>query len=306
VSSIEHPAVLGSVEFLAQHGFAYVKVPVDQEGFVNPADVRTAITGQTILIAVQHVNQDIGTIEPVHEIGQFAAEKGIALFVDAETSAGWLPIDVQTIGASLLSFSPHKFYGPKGVGVLYRNRRAKLNPILHGGVQEGGRRAGAENVPAIVGAGMAAEIAARELTQRSEHVARLQRRLWDGLKGKVPRFRLNGPNPGPRRVPTALNVSVEFVEGEGLLLMLDVNGIAVASGTACVSKALKVSHVLTAIGLEHALAQGTVLISLGKDNTEAEIDDAVETFAAVVVRLRAMSPMWKEFQERALAERQNA
>lgn len=296
VSAIEHPSVLGAVEFLEKHGFAATKVGVDVEGRVDPEGVRAALTDQTILVAVQQVNHDIGTIEPIREIADIAAERGVPLYVDADASAGWLPVDVNTLGASLLSFSPHRFYGPKGVGILYRNRRTRLNGILHGGVQEGGRRAGVENVSGIIGAGAAAEIAARELPKRIEHTARLQRQLWDGLKAAVPYLKLNGPPPGPGRISTNLNVAVEFVEGEGLMLMLDTQGVAVASGTSCVSKALKVSRVLTAIGLEHSLAQGGVIFSLGQGNTEAEMDSVLDLFPKVVNKLRGMSPMWDEFQ----------
>ena len=300
VSAIEHPAVLRSVEFLETQGFTSTKVKVDANGLVNPDSVRKAITDQTILVAVHHVNHDIGTIEPVREIGDIAAERGIAFYVDAEASAGWLPVNVRELGATLLSFSPHRFYGPQGVGVLYRSRRARLTGILHGGAQEGGRRAGVENIPAIVGAGVAAEIAGRELSQRAAHVARLQRKLWDGLRAKIPRLKLNGPPPGPQRIGTNLNLSAEFVEGEGLLLMLDARGIAVASGTSCVSKSLKVSHVLSAIGLEQGLGQAANMLSLGKDNTDAEIDYVLETLPQVVARLRGMSPMWDEFQRGAV------
>ena len=300
VSAIEHPAVLRSVEFLETQGFTATKVKVDANGLVNPDAVRQAITDQTILVAVHHVNHDIGTIEPVREIGDIAAERGIAFYVDAEASAGWLPVNVRDLGASLLSFSPHRFYGPQGVGVLYRSRRARLTGILHGGGQEGGRRAGVENIPAIVGAGVAAEIAGRELSQRTAYVARLQRKLWDGLRATIPHLKLNGPPPGPQRIGTNLNLSAEFVEGEGLLLMLDARGIAVASGTSCVSKSLKVSHVLSAIGLEQGLGQATIMLSFGKDNTDAEIDYVLETLPAVVSRLRGMSPMWDEFQRGAV------
>jgi len=296
VSATEHPAVLGSAEFLQKQGFHCTKVKVDAEGIVNPEDVKAALTDKTILIAVHHVNHDIGAIQPVRAIADLAAERGIAFYVDAEAGAGWLPIDVRALGATLLSFSPHKFYGPKGVGVLYRHRRARLDGILQGGVQEGGRRAGTENIPAIVGAGVAAEVAARELPVRSTQVARLQRRLWDGLKAKVPYLKLNGPPPGPRRLATNLNLSVEFIEGEGLLLMLDARGIAVASGTSCVSKSLKVSHVLSAIGLDHALGQAAILLTLGKDNTDADIDYVLETLPQVVSKLRGMSPAWDEFE----------
>ncbi len=296
VSAIEHPSVMQSVEFLEKQGWTCSRIPVDPQGRVNPADVLAAITPQTTLVAVHHVNHDIGTIEPIQEIGKITQEKGVPLYVDCEASAGWLPIDVQAMGANLVSFSPHRFYGPKGVGVLYRNRKARLVSIIHGGVQEGGRRAGTENVPAIVGGGLASEIAARELTVRAAHAARLQKRLWEGLKSKIPYLRLNGPEPGPDRISTNINLSAEFIEGEGQLLSLDIVGIAVASGSSCVSKSLKISHVLGAIGLDHALAQGNIIMTLGKDNTEAEMDYVVESFAKIVTKLRGMSPMWDEFE----------
>ncbi len=296
VSATEHPSVMNSVEFLEKQGWTCTRVPVNAEGFIQLDALRKAITPQTVLVAVHHVNHDIGSIQPIHDVGAVCAAAGIPLYVDCEASAGWLPIDVRAMGASLVSFSPHRFYGPKGVGVLYRHRRARLVSILHGGVQEGGRRAGTENIPAIVGAGVAAEVAARELSSRSAHVARLQTRLWDGLLAKVPFIKLNGPLPGPGRAPNNINISTEFIEGEGQLLLCDLHGIAVASGSSCVSKSLKISHVLAAIGLDHALAQGNLILTLGKDNTEADVDYVVETFAKIVGKLRGMSPMWDEFE----------
>jgi len=300
VSEIEHPTVMGSVEFIEKHGFTCTRVKVDREGFVNPDDVAAAVQENTVLIAVHHVNHDIGTIEPIAEIGKIAANKGVPFFVDAVSSAGWLEIDVQAMGINLLSLSPHRFYGPKGVGVLYRNRKARLVSMMHGGVQEGGRRAGTENVPAIVGGGLAAEIAAKELSQRIAHTTKLQKRLWEGLKKNIEYIKLNGPEPGPRRISTSLNISTEFIEGEGQLLMCDIAGIAVASGSSCVSKSLKISHVLAAIGLDHALAQGNLILSLGKDNTEEDMDYVVETFGGIVNKLRGMSPMWDEFEKEVI------
>jgi len=296
ICETEHPSVINSIEFLEKQGFTCTRVKVDQEGVINPEGVRAAITDKTTLIAVHHVNHDIGTIEPIREIGNIAGEKGIPFYVDAEASAGWLPIDVQAMGVNLLSFSPHRFYGPKGVGVLYRNRRARVVSIIHGGVQEGGRRAGTENVPAIIGGGVAAEVALREMPLRIVHTAGLQKKLWEGLKANIPYIKLNGPEPGARRVTTNLNLSTEFIEGEGQLLLCDMNGIAVASGSSCVSKSLKISHVLGAIGLDHALAQGNIIMSLGKDNTEEDVDYTIETFGKIVEKLRTMSPMWDEFQ----------
>jgi cysteine desulfurase len=296
ISAIEHPAVLRSVEFLETQGFTATRVSVDANGLVDANEVREAVTERTILVAVHHANHDVGAIEPVREIGGIAAERGIAFYVDAEASAGWLPVDVRELGATLLSFSPHRFYGPQGVGVLYRSRRARLAGILHGGSQEGGWRAGVENVSAIVGTGVAAQVAARDLAKRAAHVGRLQKKLWEGLQAKIPYLKLNGPPPGPQRLGTNLNVSAEFVEGEGLLLMLDARGIAVASGTSCVSKSLKVSHVLSALGLDHSLGQSAIMMTLGKDNTDADIDYVLETLPQVVGKLRGMSPSWDEFQ----------
>lgn len=296
VSATEHPSVIQSVEFLEKQGWTCSRIAVDEEGILDLEQLRSAITPQTVLVAVHHVNHDIGTIQPISEVGKICADKSVPLYVDCEASAGWLPIDVQSWGASLVSFSPHRFYGPKGVGVLYRNKRARLVSIIHGGVQEGGRRAGTENVPAIVGGGIAAEVAARDLSSRIAHTATLQERLWCGLKSSVEYIKLNGPQPGPKRISTNLNLSTEFIEGEGQLLLCDLNGIAVASGSSCVSKSLKISHVLAAIGLDHALAQGNIIMTLGKDTTEEDVDYVVTTFSKIVQKLRCMSPMWDEFQ----------
>jgi cysteine desulfurase len=297
VSATEHPSVLQSIEFMTKHGFEVTQVPVDTIGRINPEDVRAAITDKTILVAVHLVNHDIGTIQPIREIAKITAEKGIALYADALAAAGWFPIDVQDLGVQLLSFSPHRFYGPKGIGVLYRSRKARVTSHIHGGVQENGRRAGTENVPAIIGAGVAAEFAARDMAKRVEHVAALQKRLYEGLWKHIEYIKLNGPEPGPLRICNQLNLSTEFIEGEGQLLLLDYQGIAVASGSSCVSKSLKVSHVLSAIKLDHALAQGNIIMSLGKDNTVEDVDYVLETFPKIVHKLRNMSPMWKEFEE---------
>lgn len=292
----EHPSVVNSVEFLERSGWTSTRVGVDADGIVRLDELEAAITPQTVLVALHHVNHDIGTIQPVREAGRICAEKNVPFYVDCEASAGWLPIDVKQFGAALVSFSPHRFYGPKGVGVLYRNRRARMVSVLHGGVQEGGRRPGTENIPAIVGGGIAAEIALREMPARIEHTQRLQAHLWNGLKQRIAYIKLNGPEPGPNRVSNNLNLSTEFIEGEGQLLLCDMNGISVASGSSCVSKSLKISHVLAAIGLDHALAQGNIIMTLGKDNTLEDMDYVVETFAGIVDKLRGMSPMWEEFE----------
>jgi cysteine desulfurase len=296
VSATEHPSVMRSVEFLERLGFSSTKVPVDFEGRIHPEAVREALTEQTVLICVHHVNHDIGTIQDIQRIAALAADCRVPLFTDAVASAGWLSIDVKTLGVPLLSLAPHRFYGPKGVGVLYRNRRARIEALQHGGNQEYDRRAGTENVQAIVGAGVAAEVASRELQSRGEHTARLQKMLWERLEASIPFVRLNGPMPGPHRIGNNLNISVEFVEGEGLTLMCDVQGIAVASGASCVSKSLKASPVLQAIGLDKSLAQANIILSLGKDNNEEEMNYFLETFPKIVAKLRSVSPLWEDYQ----------
>jgi cysteine desulfurase len=297
ISAIEHPAVRNSAEFLETQGFSCTKIQVDRRGWVDPADVQAALTAETILVCIQHVNHDVGTIEPIGDIARLTNERGIPLFVDAVASAGWLPIDVQGLGVNLLSLSPHRFYGPKGVGVLYRHRRTRLVSLIHGGDQEGGRRAGTENVAAVVGAGVAAEVALRELNDRMAHTSRLQKSLWGKLQSGTSYLALNGPEPGIGRISNNLNVSAEFTEGEGQLLSLDMAGVAVASGTSCVSRSVKVSPVLEAMGVDRGLAQASIIFSLGKDNTLEEIDYAAQAFAKTIARLREMSPLWADFEQ---------
>jgi cysteine desulfurase len=286
------------VEWLEQHGFNATRVPVNGFGWVDPEAIQEALTERTVLVCVHHANHDLGTIQPIREIASITAQHGVPLFVDASASAGWTPIDVQAMGVSLLSLAPHRFYGPKGVGVLYRHRRARLTSLIHGGNQEHGLRAGTENIPAIVGAGAATVLAGRELGSRMDHVGGLQRRLWKRLCERIDRIRLNGPEPGPQRLCTHLNVSFEFLEAEGLVLLLDLQGIALHSGASCVTKDLKIPPALVAIGLNPDLAKGAVLFSLGAENTDAQVDQAVEVLASAVTKLRSMSPAWEDFQAR--------
>lgn len=301
VSTTEHPAVLRSVEFLESQGFRATKVKVNEVGRIDPQTIAQAVTDETCLIAIHHANHETGVIQPVLEIADNAADRGVPLFIDATMSAGWLPVDVSQWGSALVALTPHRFYGPKGVGILYKNRRVRLTPLMHGGDQEDQLRAGTENLPAIVGAGVACEIAGRELPQRRERTGQLQEQLWNGLRSKVPYVRLNGPEPGPDRLPTLLNVSFEFVEGEGMVLMLDVQGIAVASGSACISRSLKVSPVLEAMGIDDSLARGSVLFSPGAENTPDEIHLTIDAVVNVVERLRALSPAWDDFQRGTVA-----
>jgi cysteine desulfurase len=297
LSAAEHPAVTQSVNWLAQHGFECSVVPVDSEGRISPEAVRSAVRQETTLICIHHANHDVGTIQEVRQISEFTGERGITLFVDAIATAGWIPLDVEALQADLVAISPHRFYGPKGVGVLFRHRRARVQSVVHGGEQEGGRRAGTENVPSIVGAGMAAEIAGKELSNRARYSRLLQQRVLTKIRETVPFMKLNGPEPGPHRHPANLNLSIEFAEGEALGLMLDVKGIAVATGSACVAKNQRIPPVLAAIGLPESLARGNVILSFGKDNTEAEVDHFVEIFAKAVLALREMSPEWDDFQK---------
>lgn len=295
LSATEHPAVTGSVRWLETLGFSSTIVPVEKDGAIRPEAVQEALRPDTILVAIHQANHDIGTIAPIQQIGEIVAEKGITFFVDAVAAGGWLPIDVQSFNASLLAVSPHRFYGPKGVGILYRNPRARLTPIIHGGEQEQGYRAGTENVAAIVGAGVAAEVAGRELSARAARVAELQKKLGAELL-QIPHTVLNGAALGANRLPNNLNVTVKYVEGEGLALMLDVRGIAIGSGTSCVTKEKKLPPVLAAIGLDEAAAKGTILITLGKETTDQEIGRLAEALPNVVTTLREMSPEWEDFQ----------
>ncbi len=290
ISAIEHPAVWRSVEFLEQQGYRCTRVGVDREGFVDPEAIRAALTPETLLVCVHHANHDIGTIEPIQAIGQVAAEAGVPFLVDALASGGWLEIDVHTLGATLLVLSPHRFYGPKGVGVLYRARSARLTPLVHGGRQEGGRHAGTENVPAIVGAGEAAALAAREVGERVTRLRALQARLWEAVRTTLPGVHLIGPEPGPRRLPTNLNVSLAGVDGQAVLLNLDLQGVAIGAGSACLGRTVRVPPVLAALGLDPALARGNILLSLGDDTRADELDLAVAALARTVARLRELGP----------------
>jgi cysteine desulfurase len=296
LSAVEHPAVMKAVEWLETMGFSATRVAVDARGRVAPEAVRAAVRDDTTLICVQHTNPDLGTVQPVAEIGAFAAERGVDFLVDATTSAGWLPVTAEAWGATFVALSPHRFYGPKGVGVLWRRRGTRLVPLLHGGEQESGSRAGTENVPALVGAGVAAELAARDLPQRAAHVTNLQRQLWKGIARAVPHVRFAGPSPGADRHPGHVGFCVEFSEGEGLVLMLDMAGVAMAGGPACVSRAQKVAPTLRAIGVPEELARGFLRGTPGVENTAEEMDRAVEALRVAVERLRGMSPAWEDFQ----------
>jgi cysteine desulfurase len=290
-SSIEHHAVIETCKFLERRGFRVTYLPVDEYGLVDPDDVRRAITSKTILISVMHANNEIGTIEPIAEIGRIAREAGIYFHTDAVQAVGHIPVNADELGAALLSMSAHKLYGPKGVGALYIRKGTKLIPFMHGGEQERRRRASTENVPGIVGFGKAVELAQQEMSEEAGRLAYLRDQLIKGLLEQIDHTRLNG-HP-LNRLPNNVNISVDFVEGESMLLNLDLEGICASTGSACSSSSLEPSHVLLALGLSHEQAHGSLRFSLGKWTTEEEIGRVLKVLPKIVAKLRAMSPLLK-------------
>ena len=291
-SSIEHHAVLNPCEYLEKKGFKVTYLPVDKYGLIDPEETKKAITKETILITIMHANNEVGTIEPIAEIGRIAKERNITLHTDAVQSAGKIPVSVNELHVDLLSLSGHKIYGPKGIGVLYIRKGTRIQPLIHGGHHEKNRRAGTENVPAIVGLGKAIEIAKDTMEKESIRLTNLRNKLCGGIAEKIDHVLLNG-HPG-KRLPNTLNMSFEFVEGESIILNLDLKGIAVSSGSACTSGSLEPSHVLKAMGVEPAIAQGSVRFSLGKDNTEEDVDYVLEVLPEIIIRLREMSPLYRK------------
>jgi cysteine desulfurase len=287
-SPIDHPAVIASIDYLETAGFNGIAVGVARDGGVNAAEIASFKQDKVILVCAHAGNHDIGTIQDLKRIGDAANDLGAAFFVDATYAAGWMPLDVQSTNASYLALAPHRFGGPKGIGILYKNRRARLAPLIHGGAQELSYRAGTENIPAIIGAGLACELAQKELPARTAHVAKLQSQLWTALKSTIKEIRFNGPEPGPHRLPNSLNISLTGVEGEGLALALDMKGIAVTSGQACTTKAQAIPQTLAAINVPEDYAAGTIILSFNKQNVAAEVERFLEAFPAVVERLRAL------------------
>ena len=290
-TSIEHHAVLEACKFLEKRGLEITCLPVDKYGLVDPADVKKAITAKTILISVMHANNEVGTIEPVEEIGEIARKAGAYFHTDAVQTVGHIPVNVDKLKVDLLSISGHKFYGPKGVGALYVRKGTKLVPLVHGGEHEKRRRAGTENVPAIVGLGKAVELAGQEMGREVERLTNLRDKLIRGLVGKIDSVHLNG-HP-TRRLPNNVNISIDFVEGESILLNLDLEGICASTGSACTSSSLEPSHVLLALGLPPEQAHGSLRFTLGRENTEADIGRVLEVLPGIVAKLRAMSPLLK-------------
>jgi cysteine desulfurase len=290
-TSIEHHAVMEVCKFLERRGFKITYLPVDEYGLVDPDDVEKAITDKTILISVMHANNEVGAIEPVEKIGEIAREAEVYFHTDAVQTVGHIPVNVDKLKVDLLSISAHKLYGPKGVGALYVRKGTKLVSLMHGGEQEKRRRAGTENVPAIVGLGKAVELAGQEMDKEIERLAGLRDKLIKGLMERIDHIRLNG-HP-KKRLPNNVNVSVDFVEGESMLLNLDLEGVCASTGSACSSASLEPSHVLLALGLSPEQAHGSLRFTLGRENTEADVERVLEVLPGIVAKLRAMSPLLK-------------
>jgi len=293
VSAIEHFSVLHSAKTLQKMGFELDEVPVDKFGVVDPREVQKRIRKDTVLVAIMHANGEVGTIEPIPEIARITREHKIPFHTDAVASAGAIPVNVKELGVDALSLAGNQFYGPKGVGALYVRQGVRIMPLLDGGVQEGGRRAGTENVPAIVGLGKAAEIAKKAMASRVNKLSHLRDRLLGELPQKIDHVVITG-HP-ENRLPGSASFCVEFIEGESMLMLLNSQGVAVTSGSACTSRALKASHVLIAMGLSHEIAQGSVLFTFGIDNSEEDVDYVLEVMPPIVERLRQMSPLYAKF-----------
>lgn len=288
-TTIEHISVINICKHLQKQGFEITYVPVDTQGIVDPEKIRDAITDKTILISVIYANGEIGTIQPVMEIGKIARDNQICFHVDAVAAAGKIPINVKEENINLLSISSNDLYGPKGVGALYIERGTKIQPVMQGGGQERGLRSGTENIPGIVGIGKAAEIARQELEAEGRRTSRLRDKLIEGVLETIESSYLNG-HP-TRRLPNNANLRFSYIEGESLILGLDMLGVQLSSGSACTSKTLEPSHVLIAIGLAHEEAHGSLVFTLGKQNSEEDVDYILEVLPGVVKRLRAMSPL---------------
>lgn len=293
-SKFEHHAVLHTLDHLKKQGFEITLLEVYDQGLVKPEDVAAAIRPDTALVTIMFANNEIGTIQPIADIGRICREKGILFHTDAVQAAGHLPIDVKAMNIDLLSLSAHKFHGPKGAGVLYARKGIPLSNIIYGGGQERGKRAGTENIPAIVGMAAALEEACASMDQNAAYVQRLRNQLIEGLS-KIPHSILNGD--ADSRLPGNVNMCFEAIEGESLLLLLDMKGIAASSGSACTSGSLDPSHVLLAIGRSHEVAHGSLRLSLCEHNTEEEVDYIIQTVPEVVEYLRSISPVWDDLQK---------
>jgi cysteine desulfurase len=291
-SSIEHFSIMHAVKTLEKQGVEVTRLPTDKYGVVDPADVEKAITPQTILISVMHANNEVGSIQPVSEIGKIARSHRVPFHTDAVATVGVIPVDVEALNVDLLSMAANPFYGPLGVGALYVRKGTKIEPFMDGGIQERGLRAGTENVLGIIGMGKAAELAQRDMDARIAHLVPLRDRLIKELLAAMEDVALVG-HPTDR-LPGNVSIVVKYVEGEAMLLFLDMEGVHIASGSACISRSLKVSHVMLAMGIDAATAQGSLLFTLGNDNTDEDVDDLVRILPPIVQRLRDMSPLYKK------------
>lgn len=289
---IEHHAVLETGKFLEKTGFKVTYLPVDNYGMVDPGDVQRAIEPETILISIMHANNEMGTIQPLAEVGKIARGAGIVFHTDAVQTAGHIPANINELGVDLLSMSAHKLYGPKGIGALYIRKGTRITPFIHGGGQEKGRRSGTENVPGIVGFGKAAEIASQEMAAEAARLTGLRDKFIAELQKRIENIHLNG-HP-VKRLPNNINISVSYVEGESMILSLDLQGIYASTGSACSSGNLEPSHVLLATGCSMEQAHGSLRFTLGRETTEAEIEKVLEVLPPIVKKLRAMSPLTKK------------
>lgn len=296
-TKIEHHAILHTAEYLEQRGFEITYLDVDEDGLVRLEDLKKAIRPDTILISIMFANNEIGTIQPVKEIGALAKEKGILFHTDAVQAYGQIPIDVEELNIDMLSASGHKLYGPKGIGFLYIRKGVKIRSFIHGGAQERKRRAGTENVPGIIGLGKAAEIAFATMDERIEKESTLRDYMISRILEEIPYVKLNGHKT--KRLPNNVNVSFQFVEGESLLIMLDMKGICASSGSACTSGSLDPSHVLLAIGLPHEIAHGSLRLTLGDETTKEDVDYVIDQLKEIVEKLRSMSPLYEDFLKNA-------
>lgn len=293
-SAIEHHAILDTVRWLGKMGFEYTILPVDDKGFVSPADLEAAIRPDTILATIMFANNEIGTIQPIKELGEVCRRHGVMFHVDGVQAAGHIKVDIEQLPIDMMTMAAHKMYGPKGLGALYVRRGVKLIPTLHGGGQEFGLRSGTENVPGIVGFGVAAEIAKERLERGDDKkLAQLRDYFIDGVLSRIPESHLTGA-AGDARLPFHTSFTVKYIEGEGMLLLLDAAGIAASSGSACTSGSLEPSYVLLATGLDHTTAHGSVRLTMSHDTTKEDIDYVLEKFPEIVEKLRAMSPFYKK------------
>jgi cysteine desulfurase len=288
-SSIEHYSILNPLKDLQREGWEMTVLPVDKFGSVDPDEVKKAIGPKTMLVSIMHANNEIGTIQNLKEISRITRESGVILHSDCTATAGIIPVDVNKVGLDCISFSSQQMYGPKGAGALYLKKGIKIRPVLLGGIQESGRRAGTENIAAIAGFGLAAKLAKDEMTENTVRVKELRDNLYKGIMKNIDKVLLNG-HPD-ERLPGNLHLSFEYIEGESIILLLNFEGIAASSGSSCASHALKTSHVLTSINVPPELANGSILFSLGKYNTKKEVDKVVSTMPAIVNKLRQMSPL---------------